>query len=605
MAWHCLSAREAGKESHQNHCFIMNSYHTPGARHLITRFLTFSIAFSVFVWLLISCNKDMGGQEFKTPATPALSIEEARQFFSSKIPPRPIALRDDSLETESKPIEPNWAKAFSYYDEVKKQSVVEVALFDPRFSRILYNPDNTTVDTAVFSQNPQNNRLIIVKDSTGTIDYAIMKIDGAYSYNLGAGLINSSSYEKIDEQFTGFISYVDINDLVKAQYYVEKDHYVKIDSTAKTNGLQGELQERWELICITVRVLVPCNCVNHTDPDGCTCEKNGGDHHGPYWEEYRVCYDVNNFNGELPAGYTPGTPVYNPNPGSGPVLGNGGGTTGNPNSGLPPWPYQSWVAYRSSILSEQFHVDLLTDYEDIAQACASDAFTQEAFTNCVIEEISEQYFNEPPPPEYLIEFPDGINNCFSSEQDCPNCYYIANLYLEQPVPGTREIHGGEGGSKNGGHAFMSLSQYNPNHTLQARLTFGHYPFAKPHGNAVVGGGFFEENSNTVYNIRVSYPITYAQLQLMNASLSNHEMTYQVGHNNCTTTMVSVFGAAGINLPECPERDQFPYENIESNPGDLGEELRGLYYNNPNPPYNGVFSSYSMYQHLSSPLKKCD
>lgn len=319
----------------------MNSYPPKGALHPIVRFLTFSSVFLFLVWMATSCDKDIVPQDTRVHSS-TLSVEEAKQFFASKIPLRPTSLRDDSEESESKPIEPAWEKAVSYYDEKKKQSVVEVGLFDGRFSRMLFNPDNTSVDTAAFFQTKQNNRLIIVKDSAGTVDYAIMKIDGAYS--TPSATIDSISYQKAGEQFKGFITYVDITDSVKARYYMENGRYAKIDSTSKKDDMQGLLQERWQLICQTVYEIVPCNCgPDHTNAAECTCGTgNNENHHGPYVAVYVYCYDVTNIGlNDLPSGYN-GVPTYNPTPGAGPGWGTGGGgTPGNPNSGLPPWPYQS------------------------------------------------------------------------------------------------------------------------------------------------------------------------------------------------------------------------------------------------------------------------
>lgn len=179
-----------------------------------------------------------------------------------------------------------------------------------------------------------------------------MKIEGSYQYAFNTGSSDNNSYEKIEEDFEGFINYVDINDSSRLSYYMKDGRYAKIDSSSK-NELQGALQERWELICITVRVMVPCNCMNHAVGVACTCDQRGEGWHNPYWDETTACYDQTIFTGQLPAGYTPGTPVYNPTPGSGSGWGSGGGgTPGNPNSGLPPWPFQSWLAYRSSVLYE-------------------------------------------------------------------------------------------------------------------------------------------------------------------------------------------------------------------------------------------------------------
>ena len=568
---------------------------TNGAWHLFTRFLIFSTVFLCIVWMVTSCDKDMVPQDTGLQS-PTLSIEEAKQFLASKIPLRSTSLRDDSEESESKPIEPAWEKAISYYDEAKKQSVVEVALFDPRFSKILYNPDNIPVDTVDFLQTQQNNRLIIVKDSANVVDYAIMKIDGKYQNNLGAGMPDSNSYQKMNSDFHGFVSYVDMNDQVKSSYYIFGGQHALIQSSKPDSTKPNELQERWEVICIRIYQFTSCTCAPHhaiEDQGSCHCVSHGGQ--GPSVISYLECYDT----GTLVNGGTTFTPT------SGSGWGNGGGTPGNPSSGLPPWPYQSCVADRSSILYNMYGIDLLTDYEELANECANQVFTQEDFTNCVIDKFGEGY-EYITPPERIIEFPSAIDNCFLTPTQCPDCTLTADLFIEQPVPGTRNLHGGEGGYKNTGHTFMRLSQYNSNGELEKRLTFGHYPFKYPHGEGVVGGAFFEENNRTVYNIKVTYPITYTQLEQMKVALSNYEMTYQAAYNNCTTRMEYVFGQAGIPLPDCPDRHQWPFGDILSNPGDMGEEIREVYDPANLPPYNGVLFTTESPIHLTPEvIIKCD
>lgn len=341
------------------------------ARISIVSFLTLTLS----ALLLESCKKEFFPLE---KSVPTLSIEEARQFFATKNVAKPTSLRSDSLEGDLKPLEPNWEKAISYYDEAKKQSVVEVGLYDSRFSRVLYNPDNVTVDTSLFFQTPPNNKLLIIKDTAGIIDYAIMKIEGSYQYTIGPGLIDSNSYEKINEQFKGFINYVDINDSVKLSYYMAGGRYAKIDSTYKDTPLQGALQERWGQICITIRISVPCNCVGHNMDQTCVCANQGGDHHNPYWQEIVSCFDVYVITGPIPSGYISGVPIFYSDPGS------GWGASGGNNTSTPPsFPFQSSYAYNVATFDSDYGTDLTTDYEDIALKCGQTSSSFIEFEDCV------------------------------------------------------------------------------------------------------------------------------------------------------------------------------------------------------------------------------
>ncbi len=239
---------------------------------------------------------------------------------------------------------------------------------------------------------------------------------------------------------------------------------------------------------------------------------------------------------------------------------------------------------------------VLSDVMDIAIECIENpTCDRTAFENCVEAKFCESYFDAPPDTE-LLSFPEDFN-CFLPSAECLGCYYIATIYLEQPVPETRNLYGGSGGSKNGGHAFLSFAQIDPNSfAVLRRLTFGFYPFDKPSGQQQVAGGFFEENNLTVYNIATSYGIAHAQFETMKTALSNYGSMYQAAYSNCTTPIIDAFEQAGIELPVCPVRNQWPFGDIRSNPADLGEELR----NNSG---SGTFSSSSTYLH--PPLSKCN
>lgn len=134
------------------------------------------------------------------PATTStLTIEEAKLFYASKTHSGStgvVSMRTDTIESaESGPsVIPDWNNAVLYFDEVKRQSVVEVTLLEDRLSRYLLNPENEVVDTALFLNRTQNDRLIIVKDSEGVTDYAIMKIAGTYHNTLTYGSLAANSY---------------------------------------------------------------------------------------------------------------------------------------------------------------------------------------------------------------------------------------------------------------------------------------------------------------------------------------------------------------------------------------------------------------------------
>lgn len=225
------------------------------------------------------------------------------------------------------------------------------------------------------------------------------------------------------------------------------------------------------------------------------------------------------------------------------------------------------------------------------------------FEECVDENFVNDYFNLPPIPITPISFPQALDDCFISITACPNCFYTATLYIEQPVPGTREIfdwtgNGSSGSGKNSGHTFMSLKQYDPAVSLIEpirTLTFGFYPAYKPEGQNTVPGSFYEENEATVFNVSVLYSLTLSQYEDIKTSLSNIENIYQIEYSNCSTLPAIVLNHAGFNIP-MTERHVWRLGDIKANPADLGEDLRA----NHAP---GTIITSDTY--LNPPLSKCN
>jgi hypothetical protein len=223
------------------------------------------------------------------------------------------------------------------------------------------------------------------------------------------------------------------------------------------------------------------------------------------------------------------------------------------------------------------------------------------FEECIDENVIENYF---PSSEGLvpISFPEGLNNCFLGNTDCPNCTYSVTLFIDQPSPGERAVYSwtGEGSgpsSKNGGHTFLSINQYSPGNILPIRTcTFGFYPAGPvPSGNNTVAGSFYVENTNTIANISVTYPLTFEQLEEMKYQLSLVEPFYDVNDSNCSTIPAYILNSIGFNIPMTP-RNVILLGTLNANPADLGEDLRASH------PGGTFFSTSTPFQ---PPLSKCE
>ncbi len=214
--------------------------------------------------------------------------------------------------------------------------------------------------------------------------------------------------------------------------------------------------------------------------------------------------------------------------------------------------------------------------------------------------FSDWYF--PPPPAVRLVMPDSLITCFTPSSQCSNCTYRVELFIEQPVPGTRAIHApwglnNPGTFKNGGHVFISLQQYDPTYSLlfpKNVKTFGWYPVNKPTGNEETPGFFYEENSNTVYNVSIGFFLNIDQFNSIIQTLATNHVLYQVERNNCGTVMANALLEAGLFIPRTTQY-QWPLGNISCSPGDLGEDIKATY------PAQVFFSNN---QYYTPPLSNC-
>lgn len=244
---------------------------------------------------------------------------------------------------------------------------------------------------------------------------------------------------------------------------------------------------------------------------------------------------------------------------------------------------------------EEYYSDIFPTCDDLYdEASAWGAFGDcdiysPLYESCLDEKFIESYVPFRDPTQKSILDPKKlIDNCFYSDSECPNCKFSVTIYIEQPVPGTRTPYGGDGGSKNGGHTFLSIQQvdFSSGALDDKIITLGFYPHNNPSGNSEVPGSFYHENENSRYNISVTYPLTRIQLQAIQNYMNNVGELYNINTGNCSTVAVDALGSAGIVLPKT-SINIITLGDIEVNPADLGEDLRNnhagaaSFYSSPN------------------------
>ncbi|MFT4202600.1 MAG: 4Fe-4S dicluster domain-containing protein [Chitinophagaceae bacterium] len=181
---------------------------------------------------------------------------------------------------------------------------------------------------------------------------------------------------------------------------------------------------------------------------------------------------------------------------------------------------------------------------------------------------SSEYEAPPPDPKKIIstkEFLSCLNIIGSSK---------LTIYVDQPISHTRKTYD-IFNPTNVGHAFVSITQTIGGQTFTR--TWGFYPksFVTPiNPNSP---GVFVDNEAHFYDIALTVNITAGQTNaILTDAMDNLGGTYNLNTNNCTDYAIHVMELAGIFIN--PHSGTWPGGG-GFNPGDLGEDIRGL--NNPN------------------------
>lgn len=178
----------------------------------------------------------------------------------------------------------------------------------------------------------------------------------------------------------------------------------------------------------------------------------------------------------------------------------------------------------------------------------------------------------------LVELPGDLDNCF--DNNCTGCTHKVTVYIEQPVPGTRELWsirtnsgGSSGSSINAGHTFLSLEQTAPNGN-KTTVTLGFYPINKNHSCAEIPGAVYEEDLNTVYNVSVSWGVSLENFKKIRDGWNNWQSPspFSNCYRNCTSAAIYCLNQGGLNIPSTSAGYQFPIGTFTVNPADLGEDL---------------------------------
>jgi hypothetical protein len=181
----------------------------------------------------------------------------------------------------------------------------------------------------------------------------------------------------------------------------------------------------------------------------------------------------------------------------------------------------------------------------------------------------------------ILELPGALDNCFDNA--CIGCTHKVTVFVEQPVPGTRELwsiythSGGSSGQTpgiNAGHSFLSLEQTTPNGE-KTIVTLGFYPLDKNHSCTETPGAIREEDDNSLYNLSVGWDVSLENFKKIRDGWNNWQSPspFSNCNRNCTSAVIYALNQGGLNIPSTSAGYNFPVGTFTVNPGDLGEDLR--------------------------------
>jgi|GEM_PF-2146513 len=153
-------------------------------------------------------------------------------------------------------------------------------------------------------------------------------------------------------------------------------------------------------------------------------------------------------------------------------------------------------------------------------------------------------------------------NCFDT-----NSSASITIYVDQPIPDTRNTWGGSIFDPFVGHTFVSITQGG------ITRVFGFYPgpgqSVNPLTQPSVSSALYDDGSHS-YDVSITTTINSIELTNIINIANNYNGTYDLNTYNCTDFGMSIAAAAGLSLPDT--NGTWP-GGSGSNPGDFGQDVR--------------------------------
>ncbi|MBK9721919.1 MAG: hypothetical protein IPO78_09940 [Saprospiraceae bacterium] len=228
------------------------------------RFFNDNLVFIILTLLLFTqCYKEIN--TFSRPSNRELA--HAKHLFSewknnsNEFSPSTLLMpRTDSLIYDSYNKIPDWSNAVIYFDNNKKQTVIEVPILQNIQSAYYYEDQDNTSDTT-FSSNQRS--LVIIQDSSGFYFLAVCNIIPNENYVLTGGINSNNNYRTKENSFDGVVFYTDWDDYILEGYkFTDGECSAIIDSIVHdSNDTVNILRPRTDpcfIIQICERIYVQC-----------------------------------------------------------------------------------------------------------------------------------------------------------------------------------------------------------------------------------------------------------------------------------------------------------------------------------------------------------
>lgn len=192
----------------------------------------------------------------------------------------------------------------------------------------------------------------------------------------------------------------------------------------------------------------------------------------------------------------------------------------------------------------------------------------------------EEYFETNPEQWVVYEEAPGDTIDLNEYLDCfdnapTTATFKFTVYVDQPIPNQDDTWTNDGTLLNPdinvGHTFISL-EMNDGGTI-TNQTIGFYPSAGVNPTSPQIAGAWIDDGNHGYDVSASIDIDHTQFTgLINSIETLGTPTYNLNSLNCTDAAIQVGNSTGMNLPDT---DGSWIGGGGSNPGNLGQDVRGL------------------------------